>query len=233
MEELSRLGGPDWFRLGDLDLGLHLARGQMLAEGFSLTEATANLCDQLEIECQVLPMGDEPAPTMIETNDGTLSFQNWFVKQQWQPVVKAVRLPDDVKATPQVVGALERADIVVIAPSNPFVSIDPILNVYPIKEMVSDLPELVAAVSPIIAGDVVKGPAAKMMGEMDLEVASRTIASYYEELIDVFVYDHRDMKPIDLDDIFTLRIDTLMTSRSDRRRLAGEILNYTTELINQ
>ena len=233
MDELARLGGPDWFKLGDLDLGLHLARSQMLAEGYSLTRATSNLCDHLEIECQVLPMSDEPAPTMIETDDGTLSFQDWFVKQQWQPVVKSVRLPDNVKASAQIVGALEGADLVVFAPSNPFVSIDPILNVYPVREMISDLPNLVAAVSPLIGGGVVKGPAAKMMEEMDLPVASQTIASYYGDLIDVFVYDQRDLQQIGLNDTYTLQTDTLMTSRTDRRRLAGEIIEYTTELINQ
>ena len=146
-------------------------------------------------------------------------------------------MPENVKATRQVAAALEEADLILIAPSNPFVSIDPILNVYPIREMISDLPESVVAVSPIIDGEAVKGPAAKMMGELGMQVSSATIAEYYGELIDVFVTDKRENeleeREGDLDHLTVLQTDTLMLDRADRRRLAREILNFVTEQIKK
>ncbi len=113
-------------------------------------------------------------------------------KSEWQPAVQEVQLPADVRATPQVMHALEYADFVIIAPSNPFVSVDPILNVYPIREMVMDLPQTVVAVTPIIGGKALKGPAAKMMAEMNMPVTAAAVAAYYGELIDGFVFDQQD-----------------------------------------
>jgi LPPG:FO 2-phospho-L-lactate transferase len=233
MEEVGRLDGPNWFRLGDLDLGTHLTRSHLLSEGKTLTEASQHLCNRLGIENQVLPMSDRPAPTMMETEEGLLPFQTWFVEKHWIPAVRAVRLPQHVKSTSQVTAVLEGADLVVLAPSNPFVSIDPILNVYPIKAMINDLPCLVMAISPIIAGKAVKGPAAKMMAEMDLAVTPGTVAGYYGDLIDLFVYDRLDPDPPDGPELMTYESDILMTDRADRRRLALELINHTMELIEQ
>jgi LPPG:FO 2-phospho-L-lactate transferase len=171
--EVAQLGGPDWFRLGDLDLALHLTRSHLLHEGQSLTAVTRHLCHQLNIRAEVLPMCDRPAPTLIETADGLLPFQTWFVKEKWQPAVQKIHLPDDVRATSHVMHRLETADLVLIAPSNPFVSIDPILNVYPIREMVADLPQAVIAVSPIVAGKALKGPAAKLIRRPDRRLRLR------------------------------------------------------------
>jgi LPPG:FO 2-phospho-L-lactate transferase len=177
-------------------------------------------------------MSDSPAPTMVETEEGLLPFQNWFVERQWQPVVKRIHLPEDVRATPQVMAALEKADFVAIAPSNPFVSIDPILNVYPIKEMVSDLPELVMAVSPIIGGQAVKGPAAKMMAEMGLDVSPEAVADYYGELIDLFVYDER-VEPLNQrsQPVFK-QMNTLMNNEDDRLSFAANLLQNALEWSN-
>jgi LPPG:FO 2-phospho-L-lactate transferase len=245
MEEVGRLGGPNWFSLGDLDLGTHLTRSHLLSKGQTLTEASQHLCTRLEIKNRVLPMSDQPAPTMMETEVGLLPFQTWFVEKQWLPAVNAVRLPQNVNATPQVAAVFEGVDLVVLAPSNPFVSIDPILNVNPIRTMISALPRLVMAISPIIAGKAVKGPAAKMMAEMDLAVTSGAIAGYYGDLIDLFVYDRRDPDPLDVPELksnqllrahhklMTYQTDTLMTNRADRRRLALELINHTMELIKQ
>jgi LPPG:FO 2-phospho-L-lactate transferase len=233
MEEVGRLDGPNWFSLGDLDLGTHLTRSHLLSEGKTLTEASQHLCSRLGIENQVLPMSDRPAPTMMETDEGLLPFQTWFVEKQWLPVVHAVRLPQHVKSTSQVTAVLERADLVVLAPSNPFVSIDPVLNVYPIRTMIGDLPRLVMAISPIIAGKAVKGPAAKMMAEMNLPVTSGTVAGHYGDLIDLFVYDRLDSDPPDGPDLMTYESDILMSNRADRRRLALELINHTMELIKQ
>ena len=166
IDEVGRLGGPDWFSLGDLDLATHLTRTHWLDSGETLTAVTRRLCSGFGIRHAVLPMTDQPAPTLIETETGeVLPFQRWFVRERWQPAVRRVVLPEDVRATQAVVRALESADVVVIAPSNPFVSIDPILNVYPIRALIEDVPQAVVAVSPIVAGRAVKGPAAKMMVE--------------------------------------------------------------------
>jgi len=233
IEEAVRLGGPGWFKLGDLDLATHLTRTQLLSEGRTLSQATAHLCAHFGIEASVLPMADAPAPTLIRCDEGVLPFQTWFVARQWSPAVQEIILPDDVRAGGKVLAALEEADIVLIAPSNPFVSIDPILNVYPIREMIADLPEMVVAVSPIIAGQALKGPAAKMMGELGLVASASAVADYYGELIDVFVYDRQDEAQVAALDLELVQLDTIMADRAGRRRLASEILRYLLELMNQ
>ncbi len=230
VDEAARLGGPDWFRLGDLDLATHLVRTQMLRDGESLTAVTRHLTHHFNIQPALLPMSDQPAPTMIETDDGTLPFQTWFVKERWQPPVKQVVLPDDARATPAVMKALENADLVIIAPSNPFVSIEPILNVYPIRAMLMDLPQAVVAVTPIIGGQAVKGPAAKMMQERGLSVTAGAVAAYYGDLIDGFVYDQQDEGALDGLDAAGLCVDTWMRDQSDRIRLAQDALAFAAEL---
>jgi len=235
MAEVGRLGGPEWFKLGDLDLATHLVRSQLLDTGHTLTEVTQILCDKFNIEISVLPMSDQPAPTMIDTDQGLMPFQTWFVEHKWQPAVREVVLPD-VISTAQVVSCLESADLILIAPSNPFVSINPILNVYPIRSMLADLAELVIAVSPIIAGEAVKGPAAKMMAELGMNASSADIAKYYGDFIDVFVFDRRDNALFNqegsLKDLIVFQTDTLMNNRQDRHRLAQEILDFSMELLN-
>jgi LPPG:FO 2-phospho-L-lactate transferase len=233
IEEVARLGGADWFKLGDLDLATHLTRSQRLSEGHSLTQVTAELCARFGIEAAVLPMADAPAPTLIRCDEGVLPFQTWFVARQWQPAVQEIILPEDVRAGGKVMFALEKADLVLIAPSNPYVSIDPILNVYPIREMIADLPELVVAVSPIIAGQALKGPAAKMMGELGLVASAAAVAEHYGELIDLFVYDRQDDDLVISRDLELLQLDTIMPDQAGRRRLASEILGHISELVNQ
>ena len=230
-EELGRLEGPSWFKLGDLDLATHLVRTELLNKGCTLTQATRHLADHLSVPNSLLPMSDQPAPTLIESDQGLLPFQTWFVEMAWQPAVHRVQLPDEIKATPQVLIALDEADVVVFAPSNPFVSIDPILNVYPIREMISDLPELVIAVSPIIGGKAVKGPAAKMMAELGMEPSPAAVASYYDSLLDAFVYDNLDVDDWSLNDLHLYQTNTLMKSGDDRRTLAAQVVNLVSELI--
>ena len=226
MAEVGRLQGPDWFSLGDIDLATHLVRTHMLRKGETLTAVTRHLHTQLNIQANVIPMSNQPAPTMIVTDDGILPFQEWFVRERWQPVVREVRLPETVHASPQVAKALEAADFVLIAPSNPFVSVAPILNVYPIREMMLDLPRAVVAVSPIVGGAALKGPAGKMMQEMDMPVSATAVAQYYGELIDGFVYDQRDSDPVSISNLATLCTDTIMHNRSDRVRFAEEVLAF-------
>ncbi len=230
MNEVARLGGPAWFNLGDLDLATHLIRSQMLATGRNLTAATRYLCAQFEFDTPVLPMSDNPAPTCIITDEGSLPFQEWFVRERWQPAARAVELPDDIRATPPVMRALEEADLVLIAPSNPFVSIDPIFNVYPIREMVMDLPRAVVAVSPIIGGQALKGPAAKMMAEMDMPVSALAVAAYYGELIDGFVYDIQDQDQGDGMPVAAMATDTIMRDSDARKRVAREVFEFAVSI---
>jgi len=231
LSEMAHLGGPDWFRLGDKDLALHLTRTHMLREGQSLTAVTRHLCRHFNIQPAVLPMSDHPAPTHIQTDAALLPFQTWFVQEKWQPVVRQIVLPDDVRATPQVVQRLEAADLILIAPSNPFVSVDPILNVFPIREMIMDLPQAVIAVSPIIGAQAIKGPAAKMMAERGMAVSATAVAGYYGELIDGFVYDASDPSPVSLPDLAVLGIDTLMKDQAGRQRVAQDVLAFAYQLL--
>lgn len=232
IEETGRLGGPDWFRLGDLDLGTHLTRTHLLGEGRSLTTATRHLCAQFGITPAILPMSDHPAPTLIETPEGELlPFQVWFVRERWQPPVGRVVLPEDARSSLAVVQALEAADLVLIAPSNPFVSIDPILNVYPIRAMLEDVPHAVVAVSPIIAGQAVKGPAAKMMAELGMPVTASAVAAYYGDLIDGFVYDEQDAGMAAEDTLALCCTDTIMRTSDDREQLAREVLEFALEIV--
>ncbi len=237
IDEVARLGGPDWFRLGDLDLATHLTRTALLDQGMGLTAATAHLCQRFGLAQRLLPMSDDPAPTMIETDGGLLPFQTWFVEQAWQPDVRQVHLPADVRATPAVLSALEKANVVILAPSNPFVSIDPILNVYPIRAMIADLPDLVVAVSPIVGGEALKGPAARMMRAASLEVSARGVAEYYEDLVDLFVYDRQDAALFDSPALMRdeasavyFGASAIMADRAARQRLAREIIDKVMEL---
>jgi LPPG:FO 2-phospho-L-lactate transferase len=233
MTEVGRLAGPDWFRLGDLDLATHLTRTHLLRQGMSLTAVTRHLCQKLAVNVTLLPMSDQPAPTLIESDAQTYPFQEWFVREKWQPPVKKIILPEDVRASGPVNQALEKADIILIAPSNPFVSIDPILNVYPIRAMVMDLTQVVVAVSPIIGGRAVKGPAAKMMAEMGLPVTAVAVADYYGDLIDGFVYDVQDAGLFDEAGIATHCVDTIMNDKADRLRLANDVLAFAVDLIER
>lgn len=228
MSVVRELGGPAWFNLGDRDLGLHLTRTHRLRQGQTLTTVTDELARALGVTARLLPMSDAPAPTWVETDQGVLPFQAWFVRERWQPRVRRVILPDAARATHAAIQALEAADVVIIAPSNPYVSIDPILNAYPIRPILADVANLVIAVSPIIAGEAVKGPSAKMMREWGLPVTAGTVAAHYGDLLDAFVYDSRDgEKPTQLP---TLCTDTLMHTAADRARLAAEILAFAAHL---
>lgn len=230
MESVCAYGGPDWFNLGDLDLGTHLTRTHMLNEGMSLTAVTQHLCQKLGIKPTILPMSDQPAPTMIETETAVLPFQEWFVKERWQPVVKNVQLPENARATRAVALALQKADHVIFAPSNPFVSIEPVLNCYPIRENIMDLPRSVVAVSPIIKGDAVKGPAAKLMQERGMVVSATAVADYYGDLIDGFIFDSQDSALKDQFTIETLCTDTMMTDQASRVRVATDVLDFAHQL---
>lgn len=231
LDQLGRLGGPDWFRLGDRDIAVHVLRSERLRRGDRLTAITADLCRRLGIAARVLPMTDAPVATIVETADGPLPFQDYFVRLRCEVAVKGFRFAgaDAARPSPEVAAALRSPDLaaIVICPSNPFVSIDPILAVPGLRSLIERAAVPVIAVSPIIAGAAVKGPAAKMMQELGLEISAATVAAHYRGLVTGMVIDAADaaLAPrIAAMGIAVRPAATLMRSAEDRRRLAGDCL---------
>lgn len=194
VDRLLSLGHDGWFSLGDRDLATCMLRTEMLAAGASLTEATERLRDALGVRARVLPMTDEPVRTMVRTRDGrTLTFQEYFVRERHRPEIANVTFDGirSAKPTPQVLEALNDADAVIICPSNPVVSIGPILELHEVRSTLHRH-ERVIAVSPLVGGRALKGPAEGMMKAAGLEVSVRGVAKCYEGLIDVLVIDEAD-----------------------------------------
>ena len=196
LQSLAQLYGQEsWFRLGDKDLATHLLRTQLLRQGRTLTEVTACLRQRLGIAATLLPMCDADMPTRIDSLEyGELGFQEYFVKRRWRPTVKAIRYMISAGSclSPPVKAALAAADLVLIAPSNPWLSIGPILAVPGMRRTLADLSVPVVAVTPIIAGAAVKGPTAKIMRELGLDVSAAAVAQYYAGLINGFIDDCRN-----------------------------------------
>lgn len=229
MANLKRLGASDWFNLGDQDLATHLERTRRLKAGQPLSRITRDFCAAWGIRHAVLPMSDDPVRTMVDTDEGELPFQEYFVHRRCEPCVKGFRFAGVEVAAPAAGTreAISLADAVVICPSNPWVSIDPILAVCG-SNWQSDL--RVIAVSPIIAGKTVKGPAAKMFAELGIEPSALAVASHYENFLSGIVVDSLDSELAKQIRIPTLVTDTLMTSDADRARLAQETLNFIGKL---
>jgi len=228
MRALKGLGGDTWFQLGDGDLAVHVERTRRLAGGATLSEVTTHLCRALGIGAQVLPMSDEPVRTRLLTTEGWLDFQEYFVHRQCQPVVRAFEFAGAgaARAQPQALAALERRDLraVILCPSNPFVSIEPILAVPGIRTALQERRAPVIAVTPIIGGKAIKGPAAKMMSELGLEVSGAAVARRYAGLIDGFIVDESDALPEPLPPMRFFSAATLMSNDSDRLLLAQATL---------
>lgn len=242
LESMEELGGPTWFRLGDRDLGTHLERTRLLAEGSSLSEVTAHFCRSWGIKFTVLPMSNSHIPTQVYTDRGKMAFQEYFVKYACQPQVSGFAFigVETAQPAPGVIDSIRDADILVICPSNPWVSIDPILAVQGIKEAIcpdSNRPDVIA-VSPIIGGQAVKGPAAKMYRELGLQPSALNVANHYGAranggLLTGFVFDEQDgdqESEISGIGIRTLVTKTLMRSKADRIRLAGEVIAFAGSL---
>ncbi|MCE9647815.1 MAG: 2-phospho-L-lactate transferase [Chloroflexi bacterium] len=219
---IEKLGGPGWFRLGDQDLATHLERTRRLKEGQSLSEITRDFCNAWGIKQMVYPMSDSRVRTMVDTDEGELAFQEYFVHRHCEPRVKGFRF-DGVEAARPVTGAreaLESADAVVICPSNPWVSVDPILKV------IQKINRPVVAVSPIIGGKTVKGPAAKMYTELGIEPSALAVARHYRSFLSGFVLDNVDSDLSAKIEARTLVTHTLMNSNADRARLAMDVLHF-------
>ena len=229
MEALKGLGGESWFQLGDCDLAVHVERSWRLARGDTLSQVTAGFCRALGIATRVLPMSDDPVSTRVLTDEGWLEFQEYFVRRQCQPAVREFLFAGaaTARAQPDALAALTRSDLraVIICPSNPFVSVEPILAVPGIRAAMQKSDAPVIAVTPIIGGKAIKGPAAKMMAELGLEVSGAAVARRYAGLIDGFVVDRADPAPEPQQNIAFFRTATLMHSTGDRLQLAQAVLN--------
>jgi LPPG:FO 2-phospho-L-lactate transferase len=226
IENAKALGGPDWFSLGDQDLGTHLERTRRTKEGQSLSQITCDFCKAWGIGPTVLPMSDQPLRTIVDTDEGELAFQEYFVHRRCEPIVKGFRFEgvEIAGAAPGALEAIEAADAVVICPSNPWVSIDPILAVAGIRSAVEA--KTIVAVSPIIGGKTVKGPAAKMYEELGIQPSALAVAEHYRGLLSGFVLDSVDEELADQIDIPTLTTDTLMNHLTKRAKLAKDVLNF-------
>ena len=229
LEMIRRYGGDAWFQIGDRDLGTHLVRTQALRRGETLTRVTTRLCEALGVGPRLLPMADGWCRTMIETDGhGTQSFQDWFVLARAAPAVRAIRWEGDPPATPEVLAAIDAAEVVIIGPSNPYVSIDPILTRAGVREAL--LRKRVIALSPIVGGQAVKGPLATMIPQLTGQPASAAaIARHYEGLLAGLMVEHGDEAGLDGLPIASGR--TIMTDRPDRARLAREVLDFAGRIV--
>ncbi len=234
LDELRRLGGPSWFMLGDRDIALHLERTARLAAGERLTAITTDLAARFGLRSRVLPMSDDRVSTLLETIDGLLEFQHYFVRLRCEPAVKAILYQgaDRARPTPEVLAALgsQRLEAVVICPSNPYLSIDPVLAVPGLRDALLGCPAPVVAISPLIGGRAVKGPTAKIMRELGIEADTRSIMAHYAGLIDGLVVDAGDLPAAIDPGLRILETNTLMRSLEDRERLAAEVLAFAATL---
>jgi len=232
MAQLGAYGEETWFSLGDRDLALHVARTARLQAGGRLTEVCLGLQRSLGIAARILPMADEPVRTEVRTDDGWLEFQDYFVRLRQAPEVLEIRFAgiDDARPTAEVLAALAASAAIVICPSNPLVSVAPILGVPGMREAIGAARQRgvpVAAVSPIVGGRALKGPADRMLAALGLEVSAVGVARLYADLADVFVLDAVDaaLAPgVEALGIHAIVTDTIMTDDAARARLAGEVL---------
>src|SRR6516162_8554101 len=234
METLTALGGEDWFRLGDRDLAVHVERTIRLRRGESLSAITADFCGRLGVGPRVLPATDDPVRTRLRTDEGWLDFQDYFVRLQCRPVVRELAFEGAEDARPHIdlLAALrdERLRAVIICPSNPFISIEPILAVTGMRQALSACAAPVVAVSPIIGGSAVKGPTAKMMGELGIKPSAAEVAKLYGDLLDGYVMDIGDAEEAAHVAPRVTLAPTLMTNLAEREELARIVLEAASAL---
>lgn len=227
MESLRELGGEDWFQLGDRDLALHVLRTAAFARGDGLAAFTASVARAWGIGATILPMSEQPVATWLETDEGALAFQHYFVARRCEPCVSSISFQSAQAARPGpgVIDALTDPGLraILIAPSNPYLSIDPVLAVPGIRQAISARRAPAVAVSPIVGGKAVKGPTAKLMGEMGIKVSALSVAQHYVGLIDAILVDEGDPEtalPVAHDSATTLMITVEDKARVARAALA-------------
>lgn len=237
MQALARLGGETWFHLGDADLATHVERTRRLGAGESLTAVTRALSARFGIAAEILPMSDAPVRTVIVSNDHELAFQHYFVRERCEPVVHAIRFEGTAQAkpAPDVLARLADPDLagIVIAPSNPLISIDPILAVPGLKAAIAKAGRPVVAVSPIVGGEALKGPTAKMLRELGAEPSVVGIARHYRGLLDGLVIDPVDAAATEAVEALGPAVHiapTVMRTLDDKRTLARAVVGFARTL---
>ena len=225
---LSQIGGEEWFRLGDRDLALHLRRTEWLRQGVTLTEVTDRLRRSFAVSSAIIPMCDEPVRTLVHTDEGDLPFQHYFVRRRCEPVVMDFSYvgADEARVPQPAREAILAADLIVFCPSNPYLSIDPILAVHGMRRLIQHARGPVVAVTPIIGGRALKGPAAKMMRELGQMISPLTVADHFVGLIDGFVLDAEDAILENSVGVQTLVADTIMTDAASKAALARAVLDF-------
>src|SRR5215469_12233654 len=230
LQAMGQLGQPIWFHTGDRDLAVHVLRSKLLAEGKTLSEVTAEICDKLGVKARILPMSDSRVETRVMTPIGELSFEEYFVQRWYQDPVESVRFAGsaDAEPAPGVIDAILSADFVLLAPSNPVTSIGPILAVPGVRDALQRTQGKIAAVSPIIAGEAVAGPAGILMASQGLAVSVAGVAEAYHDFLDMLVIDLRDEQSADELRQSGLRVHvtkTMMRTAEDKAELASSVLS--------
>jgi LPPG:FO 2-phospho-L-lactate transferase len=227
---LARYGEPVWFNLGDRDLATHIYRTNELRHGRSLTEVTRHIAASLGVAATILPMTDSYTPTRVLTDEGELHFQEYFVGRRCEPRVAGIRFANIEAAKPAsgVIESIRNADAVIVCPSNPFISIGPILAVPGIREALQQTPARVLAITPIIAGQALKGPAADMLRDLGHEVSARGVANLYRDFVNLFVLDEADrslQQSIEDSGMQVAVLNTVMQTLADKESLARQVLH--------
>lgn len=226
---LARYGEPVWFNLGDRDLATHIYRTNALRQGKSLTEVTRQIAASLGVSAKIIPMTDSYTPTRVLTDEGELHFQEYFVGRRCEPRVAGIRFADIEAAKPAegVIESILQADAVIVCPSNPFISIGPILAVPGIRQALQQTEAKVLAITPIIAGQALKGPAADMLRDLGHEVSARGVAAIYQDFVKLFVLDEADaslQQAIEDSGMRVALLNTVMQTLEDKERLARQVL---------
>ena len=237
MQTLRQLDSEQWFQLGDKDLAFNSERTQLLAAGQTLSEATAVLADSLGVRQQVLPMSDDPVRTRVLTDDGELEFQHYFVREKCEPCVRGFRFKgaEDAAMNPKLGEWLDDPTLkgLIICPSNPFVSVDPVLAVPGLRQKLVDCPSPVIAVSPVVGGAAIKGPTVKMMKELGVPNTAARVAAHYQDFLAGFVIGHEDRAEREAIEKLGMKVlvtHTVMKSLDDRIALAKDCLAFLTQL---
>ena len=237
MDQLRRIGGETWFQLGDRDLALHVERKRRLNAGEPLSRITADMAARFGIACGVLPMTDDRVATVLHTEEGVLEFQRYFVERQAQVVVNAIeyRGADQARPSAEVLALLADPSLtgVIICPSNPWLSIDPLLAMPALRAALQQSPAPVIAISPIIGGRAVKGPTARLMAELGMPVTATEVARHYSDLIDGFMLDEIDGERVAEIEAMAIAVDvqqTLMHDLASKTNLAARAVEFVTSL---
>lgn len=226
LDTLTVLGGPTWFQIGDKDLATHIERTRRLNNSESLSQITDSFCRSWKVEAKIIPMSDNPVRTIVNTNEGALPFQEYFVARRCEPDVTGFDFDgiDDAEPAPGVLSAINDADLIIICPSNPWVSVDPILKLKSVREALDG--NKVVAVSPIIQGKTVKGPAAKMYQDLGIKPSALAVFEHYADILSAFVIDDLDSELAENISVPVLVTDTIMKDKQDRFDLAKKVIEF-------